>query len=104
MKIQTESGSVYCLTQDFNLRLGAFYRARKDGEEGVGQPVVGIYPDRLPYLLASVRLERDGNAVNGFNEVGTRTFRFIPMAVSKGMILANRHGLRSTRIVKILAD
>ena len=97
MTITTQSGSVYTMT----INSKGVYMARREG--GKWHPVVGIYPDRLPFLMATVELQPlpDGR-VEGFNEHGVRTLVFEPLQLRKDMILANRYGLRSTRIVKIV--
>lgn len=64
-------------------------------------PVVAIFPDRLPCLMDTATLVRDGQRVAGFNKKGVRTLLLKPLDVKVGMILANRKGLRSTRIVKV---
>jgi len=65
--------------------------------------VVGIFPDRLPFLEATTALRADGpDKVVGWNSRGKITLRFRPLLLEIGMILANRHGLRSTPIVEII--
>lgn len=101
MLVKTESGSVYHVRVvhrgDGTFGLVAY----KCGQ--VEYPVVGVYPDRLPHVEATVKVihdRRSGTDV-GYNENGKVTCRFYPVQLKVGMILVNRKGLRSTRIVSI---
>jgi hypothetical protein len=64
--------------------------------------VIGVYPDRLPFLLATVDLEdvssRDRLLVQGFNAQGVTTLRFEPLQLRRGMLMANRTGFVSGEI------
>jgi hypothetical protein len=62
---------------------------------------VAVYPDRLPFLMATVEVRQEGNMAVGRNAKGVVTLRVVPDQVRKGMILANRRGLRSTEIVSV---
>ena len=63
---------------------------------------IALYPDRLPHLEATVKVEVDGHRNIGYNEHGTVTLQFVVSQIRKGMILANRRGMRSTKIVKVV--
>jgi len=64
--------------------------------------VIGVYPDRLPFLLATTDLEdvsnRDRLLVQGFNAQGVTTLRFEPLQLRRGMLMANRTGFVSGEI------
>ena len=99
MVIRTESGAAY-QAEIRTASNGPRLFVRKDGwPEAV--PAVGIFPDRLPYLMATLKVVWDGRQAIGLNARGTVTLRVQPTKVLRGMILANRRGLRSTRIVRI---
>lgn len=101
IKVTTESGSTYYLRVDHtHAPWPPRYVATKDDWSGY-YPVVAIYPERLPHFLAAVKIKQEGDRVAGFNGSGSRTFLLKPLQLVPGMILTNRHGLRSTRIVDI---
>lgn len=99
MVVITESGSRYEI-EARSTKLGMCLFASKNG--GESHPVVGIFEDRLPHLLATVRLAvTPRGVIVGYNARNRETFKFIPTQLKVGMILANRHGLRSTPIVAV---
>jgi hypothetical protein len=65
-------------------------------------PCVGIFEDRLPFLMATKTIEKVRDIIIGKNEKGVITLKVKPLDLKPGMILANRHGLRSTEIVSIV--
>ena len=96
MQVLTESGSHYYLTvTDKGLLC-----QKDDGWAGVG---VAIYPDRLPFLVASTKVVVHPDGVTeGFNAHGNRTVKLRLEQVRCGMILANRRGFKSTRIIQVI--
>jgi hypothetical protein len=94
-KVQTESGSVYDV--EF---VEKGLKVSKDG--GPAQMAIAIHPKLLPNVKATVRVEQQGPYHCGFNEQGNRTLRVIPDQIRTGMILANRRGFKTTRIVKVV--
>jgi hypothetical protein len=95
MLIETSSGSIYtAVPTNKGLKI------KKVGSS-VWDIAIAIYPDRLPFLEATVKIVEVDNFHEGFNAKGVKTLRFDPSQVRKGMILANRRGLRSTTIVSI---
>jgi len=102
--VRTRSGDLYLLkakASESAPALPVFLWARKVGSPDT-VPVIGIFPDRLPFLLSTVTWAAGpGGKLDGFNAKGTRTLRFDPLKLSKGMILANRHGLATEEIVEI---
>jgi len=97
MTIVTESGSVYHLTANSR----GILVADKKGSTMDPQPVIAVYKDRLPMLEDTVRVVREGVYTCGYNARGACTLRLIPTQIRRGMILANRRGLRSTPIAEI---
>ena len=93
MQVITESGAVYEIKYT-----GKALSAVKAGKE-VGL-VIAVYPDRVPQLLRTVKVVEDHPFQIGYDSHGRQTCRFIPTQIRKGMILANRKGLRSTPIVE----
>ncbi len=101
MKVKTSSGAVYSVEVVSGHALGPVLRVQKDGH--TPDYVVAIFPDRVPFLTATVSTEWDPvrGQVIGRNDRGTITLRFVPTQIRVGMIFANRRGFRSTRIVSI---
>ena len=71
-----------------------------DGEKVKG---VAVYPDRLPYMMATTKVEAlaDGQS-QGYNSKGTKTLRVVPDKVEEGMVLANRGGFVTSRIKEVI--
>lgn len=96
MQVVTESGSHYYLT----VTSKGLLCQKDDGWQGVG---VAIYPDRLPFLLATDKVVVHENGLTeGFNANGSRTVKLELGQVRRGMVLANRRGFVSTKIVRII--
>jgi hypothetical protein len=90
----TESGARY----DLEVVAGRLRVAK------AGRPswtAVAVYPDRIPFLEATVRWSKDGEFLCGFNAAGTRTVRLIPGQVRPGMVLWSPKGFRSTCIKQV---
>ena len=101
MIVRTESGAVYTVETISSQSKGPVLRVQKDGH--TRECVVAVFPDRVPFMMATIRTEWDfiRGQVTGYNARGTVTLRFVPTQVREGMIFANRRGFRSTRIVSI---
>ena len=99
MLVRTESGSEYRVEVRHGHNNGPVLVVQKDGHAPV--VAVAVFPDRLPYLEATVTLEREGDRVVGRNAKGVVTIRVKPLEVRRGMVFANRKGFRSTRIMSI---
>jgi len=95
MIVETSSGSLYTVVPT-----SKGLKIKKLGAS-VWNMAIAIFPDRLPFLMATVKIVENGGFHEGFNAKGVKTLRFDPCQVRKGMILANRRGLRSTTIVSI---
>jgi hypothetical protein len=52
--------------------------------------------------MATKTIEKVRDTIIGKNEKGVITLKVKPLDLKPGMILANRHGLRSTEIVSIV--
>jgi len=98
MVVRTESGARYTLVYDHDKHCLVGRR------EGWPEKLhcVAIRPELLPNLTATKTVDREGQYSCGYNARGTRTLRIIPKLVCKELILANRRGFRSTKIVDII--
>jgi hypothetical protein len=99
MVITTVSGSRY-QAEVATGEKGPRLLVRKDGWDRPA-PAVAIFQDRVPYLEATTNVSWDGRQAIGTNSRGVVTLRLDPVKVCRGMILANRKGLRSTEIVSV---
>ena len=99
MIITTKSGATY-EAEVKQTSKGPCLFASRNGDKA--RPVIAIFPDRLPFLQATASTEWNGHQVIGYNGAGTVTLKFDPAKVLRGMILANRRGLRSTEIVAVV--
>jgi len=99
MLITTASGAQY-FGEVRQTERGPCLFVQKDGMASA-LPVVAVYPDRLPFLMATETVVQEGDRAVGRHANGTVTIRVIPDQVRKGMVLANRRGFLSTTITAV---
>lgn len=99
--ITTASGAQYSVAVKDTGNGPCLYVQKKGMDKAI--PAVAIFKDRLPFLEATkvVRYHNPTKKCVGWNDKGIVTLRFDPTQVKPGMILVNRHGFRTTRVVQV---
>ena len=94
MIVKTESGSEYRVRP-----ADGYLDIAKGAKSCKG---IALFPDRVSFAKSTVVTRRLPNGRSqGFNAKGKKTIEVIPDRVEKGMVLFNRAGLLSTKIIEI---